>query len=129
MISVRHACEQVTRLVSRPDLASLANRGPLTPDHIIRTKRVPMVGRDVAAYAEEYRNYYRRNLPRARGETTMLDPAPRVVVDPEIGMLAVGVNPGAAQIASDIYLHTIPALIRSEDYLGGYEAPPRRGPL
>ncbi len=124
MISVRHACGPVARFVSRPDLASLATRGPLTPDHIIRTKRVPMVGRDVAAYAEEYRNYYRRNLPRARGETTMLDPAPRVVVDPEFGMLSVGVNAGAAEIASDIYLHTISALTRSEDHLGGYVALP-----
>ncbi len=124
MISVRHSCGEVARLVSRPDLTSLATRGPLTPDHIIRTKRIPLVGRDVAAYVEAYRGYYRRNLPRARGETTMLDPAPRIVVDPQIGMLAVGATAAAAEIASDIYLHTIPALIRSEDHLGGYEALP-----
>ncbi len=124
MISVRHASAEVARFVRRDDLASLATRGPLTPDHIIRTKRVPMVGRDVAAYAEDYRGYYRRNLGRARGETTMLDPAPRVVVDPEWGMLAVGATAGAARVASDIYHHTIPACIRSEDHLGGYQALP-----
>ena len=124
MISVRHATAEVARFVGREDLQSLANRGPLTPDHIIRTKRTPMVGRDVDGYAGEYRDYYRRNLGRARGETTMLDPAPRVVVDPEIGMLAVGANTAAAQVAADIYHHTIPTLTRSEDHLGGYEALP-----
>ncbi len=122
MISVRDRSAQVASFVEREDLASLATRGPLTPDHIIRTKRVPMVGRDVASYAEEYRHYYRRNLHRARGETTMLDPAPRVVVDPQIGMLTVGATAGAARIASDIYHHTMPTLIRSEDHLGGYQA-------
>ena len=124
MISVRHVSAEVGRFVRRDDLASLANRGPLTPDHIIRTKRVPLVGRDVAAYAEGYRRYYRRNLRRARGETTMLDPAPRVVLDPRWGMLAVGVTAAAADIAADIYHHTIPTLIRSEDHLGGYQALP-----
>lgn len=124
MISVRHRSPEVARFVRRDDLTGLATRGPLTPDHIIRTKRVPMVGRDVDAYAEDYRRYYRRNLPRARGETTRLDPAPRVVVDPEWGMLSVGTSAAAAQVASDIYHHTIPVLIRSEDHLGGYQSLP-----
>jgi rhamnose utilization protein RhaD (predicted bifunctional aldolase and dehydrogenase)/NAD(P)-dependent dehydrogenase (short-subunit alcohol dehydrogenase family) len=124
MISVRHASPEVARFVHREDLASLANRGPLTPDHIIRTKRTPMVGRDVNGYAEEYRNYYERNLDRARGETTMLDPAPRVVLDPEIGMLTLGANAAAAGIAADIFCHTIPTLTRAEDHLGGYVALP-----
>ena len=124
MISMRHASGKVAGFVSRSDLPSLATRGPLTPDHIIRTKRIPMVGRDVAAYADRYRRYYHRNLHRARGETTMLDPAPRVVVDPEIGMLAVGATASDSQIASDIYHHTMPVLTRAEDHLGGYTALP-----
>ena len=122
MISVRHDSAQVARFVSRPDLSSVATRGPLTPDHIIRTKRIPMVGRDVASYTDRYRRYYRRNLHRARGETTMLDPAPRVVLDPEIGMLAVGATASDAKVASDIYHHTIPVVTRAEDHLGGYQA-------
>ena len=81
-----------------------------------------MVGRDIARYADAYRSYYRRNLDRARGETTMLDPAPRLVLDPEIGMLAIGATASAARIASDIYHHTITTLVRAEDHLGGYVA-------
>ena len=54
----------------------------------------------------------------------MLDPAPRVVLDPEIGMLAVGATASDSQIASDIYYHTMPVLTRAEDHLGGYQALP-----
>lgn len=52
----------------------------------------------------------------------MLDPAPRVVLDPEIGMLAVGATASDAKVASDIYHHTIPVVTRAEDHLGGYQA-------
>ncbi len=124
LISVRHASAEVARFVGRADLPSVATRGPLTPEHVIRTKRIPLVGRDVAEYAAQYERYYQRNLHRARGETTMLDPAPRVVVDPEIGMLAVGATASDSQIASDIYHHTMPVLSRAEDHLGGYAALP-----
>ncbi|MDE0234710.1 MAG: bifunctional aldolase/short-chain dehydrogenase [bacterium] len=124
MISTRHASAEVARFVGRSDLPSVATRGPLTPDHVIRTKRIPMVGRDVTGYADQYRLYYQRNLHRARGETTMLDPAPRVVLDPEIGMLAVGATTSDSRIASDIYRHTMPVLTRAEDHLGGYAALP-----
>jgi rhamnose utilization protein RhaD (predicted bifunctional aldolase and dehydrogenase) len=49
----------------RPDLAAISQRGPITPDHIIRTKRVPMIGRDVDAYCAGYRQYFERHAPSA----------------------------------------------------------------
>jgi len=122
MITTRHTDDQVAGFVARDDLASLATRGPLTPDHVIRTKMVPMVGRDVEAYVEGYGSYYERNEHRGRTELTMLDPAPRIVVDPELGMMSVGRTTGDADIAADIYHHTIPVLCRAEDHLGGYQA-------
>lgn len=122
MIAVRHTDPTVAQFVQRPDLPSLATRGPLTPDHVIRTKRHPLIGTDVDRYAEEYRQYFHTNEYRARTELTMLDPAPRIVLDPELGMLAIGENDKVASIAADIYHHTIPVLERSEDHLGGYQA-------
>ena len=115
MIVQRHADADVRRFVGRDDLASLATRGPLTPDHVIRTKRTPLVGRDVASFAHEYAAYFARH---AREGLTMLDPAPRVVLDPVLGMLAAGATPRDAQIAADVYHHTIPVLEAAEDDLG-----------
>lgn len=122
MIAVRHTDPVVARFVQRPDLASLATRGPLTPDHVIRTKRHPLVGTEVDGYADEYRQYFEANADRAEGELTMLDPAPRIVLDPEIGMVTIGENDRAASIGADIYQRTIPVLERAEDHLGGYRA-------
>ena len=122
LIVTRHVDPAVARFVRRADLESLANRGPLTPDHVIRTKRLPLVGRDVAGYVEEYGAYFKTNESRAPGPLQMLDPAPRVVLDPELGLLTVGHTAVAAAIASDIYHHTIPVLERAEDHLGGYRA-------
>lgn len=124
MIVSRHTDPTVERFIGRDDVADLSQRGPLTPDHVIRTKRVPLVGTDVDAYVEEYRAYYRRNEPRGRTALTMLDPAPRVILDRELGMLTVGRRARDADIASDIYRHTMVVLERAEDHLGGYRALP-----
>jgi rhamnose utilization protein RhaD (predicted bifunctional aldolase and dehydrogenase)/NAD(P)-dependent dehydrogenase (short-subunit alcohol dehydrogenase family) len=124
LITRRHTGATVQQFVARPDFGSLSQRGPLTPDHVIRTKRVPMVGRDVAAYAADYAGYYSRNKHRGRVELSMLDAAPRVVLDPELGMITAGRTAKDAAIAADIYHHTIPVLARAEDNLGGYVALP-----
>ena len=55
----------------------------------------------------------------------MLDPAPRVVLDPELGLVAVGRTAGDAAIAEDIYRHTIEIISRARA-LGGYQALPAR---
>ena len=122
LVMMRHTTSAVARFVKRPDLGSLAARGPLTPDHVIRTKRLPMVGRDVDEYAAAYKKYFAENESRGRVPLQMLDPAPRVVLDAELGMLTFGRTARDAHIAGDIYQRTIAVLERSEDFLGGYQA-------
>ena len=125
MIVRRHTDSQVAGFVQRDDYEDLAQRGPLTPDHIIRTKRFPMVGASQEAldlYVREYESYVEEFRHRIRTEFTEIDPAPRIVLDPEIGMLTAGFTAKDSQIAADIYHHTIPVLCRSEDHLGGYKA-------
>lgn len=109
------------RFSRRPDVATLSQQGPATPDHSIRTKRVPMVGREVQAYARAYREYFERHAPLAKEPKTMLDPAPRVILDPEFGLACVGRSAKEARIVHDIYSHTIDVILRASA-LGGYEA-------
>jgi rhamnose utilization protein RhaD (predicted bifunctional aldolase and dehydrogenase)/NAD(P)-dependent dehydrogenase (short-subunit alcohol dehydrogenase family) len=123
MIVSRHADERVAAFVSRDDLAAVSGRGPATPDHIIRTKLRPMVGTDVDAYVRDYRAYFDRNAGRSADPLTMLDPAPRVVLDPVLGLLTVGQRARDAAIAEDIYRHTMDIIDRGEA-LGGYRALP-----
>ena len=53
---------------NRKDVNKIATRGPLTPDHVIRTKRIPMIGRDVNKYNEEYTSYFSKNEINAKGK-------------------------------------------------------------
>ena len=108
------ATPRTAAFLARDDLSDVAARGPMTPDHVIRTKRVPMVGTDVAAYASDYEQYFARNAARSPNELTMLDAAPRVVFDRGFGLLTAGRSVGDAAIARDIALHTIDAIERAE---------------
>jgi rhamnose utilization protein RhaD (predicted bifunctional aldolase and dehydrogenase)/NAD(P)-dependent dehydrogenase (short-subunit alcohol dehydrogenase family) len=121
MIATRSVDPVSTAFCRRSDLATVSQHGPATPDHVIRTKRLPMVGRDVDAYAKEYLAYY-EDLCEA-SQTTMLDPAPRIGLDRDLGMVAFGRSPQDAAIAADVYRHTI-GIIDDAEQLGGYRALP-----
>lgn len=107
------------------DVKVISRQGPATPDHVIRTKRLPMVGRDVDEYVEEYKRYFSENEPLAKDRKNILDPAPRVVLDPELGLCTIGKTAKDAQIVADIYSHTIDIILWAME-LGGYRALPAK---
>jgi rhamnose utilization protein RhaD (predicted bifunctional aldolase and dehydrogenase)/NAD(P)-dependent dehydrogenase (short-subunit alcohol dehydrogenase family) len=108
---------------NRADVSVISQQGPATPDHVIRTKRLPMLGRDVATYAREYARYFSEYSDRCEQPLKILDPAPRVVVDPRMGVVSAGRSAADASIAADIYQHTI-EIILDATALGGYRALP-----
>lgn len=88
--------------------------GAATPDHMLRTKRVPLflppaagarqIARAVERYAEAHRRYYERF--HSPGQA-MLDPAPRVVLVPGVGMIAAGKDLAEARMVAEIYDHAM----------------------
>jgi rhamnulose-1-phosphate aldolase/alcohol dehydrogenase len=125
------------RFVDDPRVAEFSQRGPLTPDHVLRTKRLPLLigadeaaGRDGAAlsraldgYADAYRAYFERCAQRTPEKLVMLDPWPRIALIPGVGIVAVGASAKDARIALDIYQHTA-AVILDAEAMGGYQALP-----
>ncbi len=116
MILAVSADAEALQYARRPDLAQIAT-GPATPDHVIRTRMRPMLGRDVDAYAQRYRQQFA--AASVSKKRTMLDAAPRLVFDPELGMAAAGRTPRAASIAADIGRQTLRIIARAA-LLGGY---------
>ena len=112
----------VARRMARSEaVGEIACRGPLTPDHAIRTKPVPLIAQsDWAAavhnYADAYRDYFERN---AGPEHVELDRAPRWVVWPNVGSVGFGDTAAAAGAVVDIAQHTMRAIEWSER-LGGW---------
>lgn len=116
----RTADTAVQSFLADPALIGSVKHGLLTPDHVLWTKRVPLVGEDVDGYVTQYRDYVTTNSARRGVPVIPLDPAPRVVLDPKFGMLTAGRTAAEAQAAADIYQHTM-TVIADATRLGGYQ--------
>jgi rhamnose utilization protein RhaD (predicted bifunctional aldolase and dehydrogenase)/NAD(P)-dependent dehydrogenase (short-subunit alcohol dehydrogenase family) len=117
-------CNDSPRLLGfarHPEVARISQRGPATPDHVIRTKPVPMLGRDVKGFGAAYRAYFESNAKNAKEPKTMLDQAPRMALDPQLGLAAFGRTAKDTRIVEDLYEHTIEVILRAEA-LGGWKA-------
>ncbi|MBW6488789.1 bifunctional aldolase/short-chain dehydrogenase [Sulfurimonas sp.] len=107
---------------SKQNIEKIATQGPLTPDHVIRTKRVPAIlgddfRADLADFVKEYKEYFEAN----RTTETLLNPAPNFAILKGQGTLSFGANAKEANIIKDINDHTFEAILKAEK-LGGYKA-------
>ncbi len=108
--------DAVMNFVNGAEVKRYATAGVVTPDHTIRTKNWPLVvgapqpGADFAAavaqaaatFMENYRQYFERHNARAGGIKKMLDPQPRVVLVPGLGLFGLGRTKKDARIAADL---------------------------
>ena len=109
-----------------PEIRAIATRGPITPDHVIRTKAIPVVldgtagdeAAQIEAFAANYGQYFERHRD---GQLTQLDAAPRWLVWPGYGTIACDRSIKATQIITDIIEHTRRA-IQMGEALGGWQA-------
>ncbi|HKH01190.1 MAG TPA: bifunctional aldolase/short-chain dehydrogenase [Bradyrhizobium sp.] len=131
--------DTVMNFVNGADVERYGQAGVVTPDHNIRIKNRPLVVaapeegdlasfkcsvRDaVAAYGEYYESYFARNNARAGGIKTMLDPLPRVVLVPGVGLFGLGRSKKDANIAADLAEAAI-ATITDAEAVGRFEPLP-----
>jgi len=107
---------------SNANLRKVATQGPLTPDHVIRTKRLPAIltkdfRKELNDYILEYEQYFLDN----KKDETLLNPAPNFAILDSEGTLSFGKNAKEANIIKDINNHTFEAILKAEK-LGGYKA-------
>jgi rhamnose utilization protein RhaD (predicted bifunctional aldolase and dehydrogenase)/NAD(P)-dependent dehydrogenase (short-subunit alcohol dehydrogenase family) len=126
----------IRNYVDGADLADYAQRGVVTPDHIIRTKNFPLIvpapeagklddfakaAREaVAAYVARYDAMFARQNARVGGIKTKLDASPRVVLVPGVGLYGIGATPKDAAIAADLAENAI-RVITDAEAIGRYE--------
>ena len=123
--------------VNGRELERYSQSGVATPDHTIRTKSWPMllpapaaggaerfrtaVPDAVAAFVAKYRDYFRRNAKRHPDANTELDPMPRVVLVPGVGLFGLGRTDGEARVAADIAESTVETVTDAEA-IGRFES-------
>ena len=108
------------------NIQEILHKGPLTPEHVIRTKPFPLiVDRDfdenLSEFVESYKSYF---YEHAKDEI-MLDTAPRYAVIKNRGVVVFGTDEKENIILEDIVSHTIKAILRAET-LGGWRSLKRK---
>jgi len=121
-----NATPEAVGYANLPNVADFGTRGPLTPDHSIRTKRAPaFIGEDIDAsvqkFADDYAAYFQRH---AKGQT-MLDAAPRFAIWPGQGIVSFGDTLKDAKIVADIAESTA-ATVQLGESIGGWEPLPEK---
>jgi len=123
---------EILAFVNTPRLLNAARLGPATPDHMLRTKRLPLIieraGRSSGAvsadalaralerYAASHERYF---LKYRRPGDVLQDPFPRVILLPEIGMLTTGHDLTQAAMVATIYRHAM-TIIRDAESVERY---------
>src|SRR5271166_5587879 len=116
--------------VNGTELARYSQAGVVTPDHTLRTKNYPLIvppperGRvddfkaavrsAVDRFAADYHTYFARHNPRQEVPKRELDPMPRVILVPGLGLFGLGGDARDARIAADIAESTIETVTDAE---------------
>jgi rhamnose utilization protein RhaD (predicted bifunctional aldolase and dehydrogenase)/NAD(P)-dependent dehydrogenase (short-subunit alcohol dehydrogenase family) len=125
----------ILNYVNGAEVGRYAAQGVVTPDHTIRTKNYPLIvpaAADLAAFrtaargaAEkfmaDYRAYFDRNNAGEAMPKKPLDPLPRVILAPGLGLFGLGRSKKDAAIAADIAENTV-ATITDAEAIGRFEA-------
>jgi rhamnose utilization protein RhaD (predicted bifunctional aldolase and dehydrogenase)/NAD(P)-dependent dehydrogenase (short-subunit alcohol dehydrogenase family) len=131
--------DAVMNFVNGTEVARYGQAGVVTPDHNIRIKNRPLavaapadgdlagfkdsVRATVTEYGNRYQNYFTGNNARVGGIKTMLDPMPRVVLVPGLGLFGLGRSKKDAKVASDLAEAAI-ATITDAEAVGRFEPLP-----
>ena len=123
--------------VNGAELHRYGQAGVATPDHTIRTKNYPLIvpapepGKldvfktvvrgAVDTFVAEYHAYFARHNARQETPKRELDPMPRVILVPGVGLFGLGRNARDAGIAADIAESTIETVTDAEA-IGRFES-------
>ncbi len=128
---------QILEFVGGSELSRYAQQGTATPDHVIRTKRLPLITPPADAdemggfaagaraamedYRAAYHAYFAANNARQAVPKSELDPVPRVILVPGLGLFGLGASAAAAEIAADL-AETNVEVIGAAEALGTFTA-------
>jgi rhamnose utilization protein RhaD (predicted bifunctional aldolase and dehydrogenase)/NAD(P)-dependent dehydrogenase (short-subunit alcohol dehydrogenase family) len=126
----------VLDFVNGAGLGRYSQQGTATPDHVIRTKAKPLITPPadadnldafaigaraaIEAYKAEYRARFAVHNTRHGGAKTELDPAPRVILVPGLGLFGLGASRADARVVADL-AETNVDVITAAETVGRFE--------
>ena len=122
--------KNIIKYLNHPKLEKFTQRGPITPDHVIRIKPKPLIidlrkktgkqieitiKNNIQKFKSEYKKYFLRNkkyLPNSKES----DPNPRLVFIPGFAIIGIGRTLKEASIASDLAECTVDVISKAESF-------------
>ena len=118
MVLDHRGSRDILTYVNGRELARYSQQGPVTPDHVIRTKPKPLIlpapeqgkldaftdaaRKAVLDYQKNYRAYFERQNAKAKPKKKPLDAMPRVILVPGVGLFGLGVTAKDARVVADV---------------------------
>jgi len=106
------------------NLKNLFNKGPVTPDHVIRIKAKPLIigsfksinnnfiENSIMKFVTEYKKYFQKYKNTVK-KSKISDPLPRIIIIPNLGFFSVGITQVEQKISNDIFLSMKESIIDS----------------
>ena len=134
MIAEFRSSDAILNFIDGAELPRYGASVVITPDYAIRTKRLPLIlpppeagkldqfksaaTRAAADYVDAYKAYFEKH--NAGGKRRMVDPLPRVVLVPGLGLYGLGRSAKDARIAADL-AETAVATITDAEAIGRFQ--------
>lgn len=117
--------EKILDFSNLQNLKSLCKRTCITPDHVIRTKIRPLALSDLTSeklsdlifehikhYHAQYESYFKNHSSGLKLQ--QIDPNPRVIIVPGMGLITLGKSHSDAVIVADLFENTIETVMDAE---------------
>jgi rhamnose utilization protein RhaD (predicted bifunctional aldolase and dehydrogenase)/NAD(P)-dependent dehydrogenase (short-subunit alcohol dehydrogenase family) len=137
MILEYRSSDAILNFINGAELKRYGAAMVITPDYTIRTKNWPLIlpapeagkpddfrraaHQAVATYVDNYKVYFARHNARFGGIKKMVDPLPRIVLVPGLGLYGLGRSAKDARIAADLAEAAI-ATITDAEAIGRFQA-------
>ncbi len=122
--------KKILNYLNSKNINIFSQRGPVTPDHVIRIKPKPIIlnlvndskkklektiSNSINSFKKNYIKYFNRNKKYLKG-SIMLDTNPRLILIPGLGIIGIGRTSKEARIASDLAECTVDVISQAESF-------------
>ena len=120
--------EKILNYLNHPKLSVFSQKGPVTPDHVIRIKPKPLIlnisnvqeekldnliKKEIQKFKKNYHKYFLKNKKYVTNPLE-LDLNPRLILVPNLGMIGIGRTKKEANIVSDLAECTADIISKAE---------------
>ena len=120
--------DKILNYLNHPKLSFFSQKGPITPDHVIRIKPKPLIlnlndtkkekldnliGREIQKFKKNYHKYFLKNKKYVI-KPKELDLNPRLLLIPNLGIIGIGRTKKEASIVSDLAECTVDVISKAE---------------